>query len=409
MFDMRSDVMAIGRAAHAARPIGSISRSDVRRRRTVLLVSMAALGAIAFTGCQEIVGSGSSGQSTLHVVWKVQGADAGSSSYWLGRPATAEGRVFFEDGNSMVGMDAGTGNVLWRRPVRHAAAPPPTAPIAANGRVYLSETDSVLAMDAKTGETIWNFHPDSQAIVFPAIDDHALYTGQRGIPIVYALDLTTGQPLWKTNLGVDYQYGAYVKGLTVARDTVYATVTRDLVANGAQSSGVLVALDRQSGHILWRYETTGTPHGFADEPVLAGAYVVVADVLGHGVVAIDRSTATEAWHVTSPSNGPATSPLLSGNTLFVPMLDGSSIAVDAASGRTIWQQQIGSSALGGTLCGPALFINNEEIQRRDTATGALTGRLSMPSTQLLSSNLASDGTRVFVSGVSALYAVSCGV
>jgi outer membrane protein assembly factor BamB len=375
------------------------ARADARAVALTLLV-------VCPLACDTLFGP--KHPTSLAIRWVTPSA-ANSAAYWQGRPAVDGGRVFTEEGNSVVAFDAGTGRRLWARPVRIAPYPPPTALLAANGRVYISEVDSVLSMDEATGATIWNFHPDSQAIVMPAMDDQAFYTGQRGIPVVYALALSDGHLLWRTNLGVGYQYPALVGGLAVHGDTVYATAWRWLTANGYRSTGVLVALSRLDGHELWRYETAGQFSGFRFEPLIAGSRIIVDDVLGGLVVAVDVATQLEAWHMDGGANGsiPSAPSVLARSGVYSVLSLGYAMGVDTGSGNLMWRQANGSSGLGVVVCGSSVFTDADIIQRRDLTTGRLTGELDPKAGYDFSSNFASDGHTVYVTGGVSTVAIAC--
>lgn len=345
-------------------------------------------------------------RSALEPLWHTVSTFPGSS--WTGRPALDGGRLFVEDGNTVLALDASTGAKLWARPVRHVPEPPPTTLLARDGRVYISEVDSVLAMDEQDGHTIWNFHPDSQAIVVPAMDQNTYYTGQRGIPVVYALALADGTLRWRTDLsaGRGYQYAAHVVGLTVSGDTLYVNARHNLAANGYLSTGLLVALDRSDGHELWRYETTGPYQGFRDEPIVSGGYLVINDFLGKSVVAYDVAAQREAWRVTSPDNGPERT-IVSGGTAYVADGDGTAFAVDVRTGSVKWKKDVGTSPLGAGFCAEHFFVTNDRVARLDAATGTLMGRFDPARDAAINSSGASDGQRVYVTGADGIWAFPC--
>lgn len=370
----------------------------------------------ALAGCHETGTGPSGGPARLRTAWHVQTPGA-TGAFWLGRPAVDGGRVFIQSANLALGIDANTGAVLWQRPVRVAPSPPPTTLLARDGRVYISEVDSVMALEAETGRTTWAFHPDSQAVVEPALDATTLYTGQRGIPVVYALDRVDGTLRWRTNLGVGYQYLAYVRGVAVSGDTVYATLTRDLSRGSAPASGVLVALDRRDGHELWRYEASPSVgsgvapgplenHGFINAPVITGRLVVVTDFLGLAVTAVDPATQQVAWSYHLRTNGPKRV-VLRDNVLYVAGADGSATALDAA-GLVRWRREGFGSAAGGETCASAFYLNDDRLQGLDISTGQLTGRAETGSyDRVFTSELATDGTRVYLTGGDGVYAITC--
>lgn len=383
------------------------------RRKASTVAQVVAVGATSLAlGAWACGGNGSTdlgggGQpAALEVLWHTETA-ATDISFFQGTPAIDNGVVFVEDGNTVLALEAATGTKLWARSVRVAPIPAARALLAHNGTVYLSEVDSVLAMRESDGSTIWNFHPDSQAVVYPSIDDRALYTGQRGIPFVYALSLPDGHALWKVNIGAGWTYPGFVNGTAVSGDTVYVAGRKFLAQNGYISKGVLVALDRRDGHELWRYETPGQNGGLQDAPVVAGNLVVTSDLIGNGVFAYDRFALREVWRVRRVDNGPLTPPVVVGSVVYSGSADTYLYAIDLQSGAIKWQQKGGGSISGTAFCGGQVFVQDEGLRRRDPERdGAYTGALNTGQWPL-TSNLTSDGNRLYFTGENGVYAIKC--
>ena len=367
-----------------------------------------ATAVMAAWACQTGTEPGGGKLSALQVAWHVETA-ANMVSFFLGTPAVDGGLVFVEDGNTVLALDAATGAKRWVRSVRIAPIPAARALLTHNGVVYVSEVDSVLAMRESDGVTIWNFHPDSQAVVYPALDDRALYTGQRGVPIVYALGLTDGRLLWKTNISKAWPYRGFITGTAASGDTVYVAARKFLAENGYIAQGVLVALDRTDGHELWRYETPGQQGGLEDAPVVAGRYLVVSDLIGNSAFAYDRFALKEVWRLPRSTNGSLTPPVVINDDVFLGSADTYLYDIDLTSGSVKWKQTPGGSIGGTTYCAGQVFIQADMIQRRDPQRGgAYTGYVNyVPGKGPFTSNLASDGTRVYVTGEDGVYAINC--
>lgn len=340
---------------------------------------------------------------SLPPLWVSAPTTAGGE--WIGgMPAVDGGRVFVQEAYNLVGLDAATGKRLWSRRIRIAPVPGPTTLRAGGGRVFVSETDSVMAVDAATGTTIWTVHPDSQAVVVPALDDANFYTGQRGIPVVYAVARDNGVVRWKVNVGVGYTLPAHVHGVAVSGDTVYVAVERYLSTNGVRVSGVLVALDRRDGHELWRYETAGTQDFLRGAPVPVGKLVVVSDFYSGDVVAIDVTTHKEAWR--TAAGGPD-GVFVVGQTVFVAGTDHFARALDLATGAIKWTSDTGSSDLGYGACGANFMVSAFILRRFDGATGALTGQSGVGGATGFVSYVATDGTRGYLTASNGVFAFAC--
>jgi outer membrane protein assembly factor BamB len=316
-------------------------------------------------------------------------------------PAVDEGRVFVQEGNTLAALDASTGRRLWTRQIRVAPFPGPSTLLADGGHVYVSETDSLMALDAATGTTIWNVHPDSQAVTETALDQDTFYSGQRGIPVVYALSRVNGSIRWKVNVGVGYSLPAHVRGVAVAGDTVLASVERCLSASCVPSSGVVIALDRRDGRELWRFETPSAKNYFRDAPIAAGRLVILNDVGTGDAVAVDVVTRREVWRTPV---GAATRVMVVGNVVYTGG-NQTVMALDLQTGATRWSAETGSTAFGIGICDGSLFASAFALRRFNLATGAQMGELGKQGGYV--SQLASNGSMGFVTGALGTVAVRC--
>ena len=377
-----------------------------KHRLTSFISSLLVYALPVCLGCPGGLGNGKPQRLSLR--WHVP-TQANEVSFFLGTPALEDGVMYLEDGNSVLALDAATGRKLWARPVRKSPIAPARNLVVRLGKVFVSEVDSVLAMDAKDGHTIWNFHPETQAVVFASADDKALYTGQRDIPIVYALELTDGHPLWRTNIGAGWTYPGHVEGTVVSGDTVYVAARKWLAQNGYIGQGVLVALDRNDGHEFWRYETPGTNGGLEDAPVVAGNLLVVSDLIGNGFFAYDRFARRLVWRVQGRDNGPSNPPVVVGDDVFVGSNDRYLYAADLKTGALKWEQIAGGSIGGTAFCAGQVFVQVQMIQRRDPARrGSYSGAFNYdPQAGPFTSNLISDDKNIYFAGEGGVYAVAC--
>jgi outer membrane protein assembly factor BamB len=267
--------------------------------------------------------------------------------------------------------------------------------------VYVSETDSVMAINAATGATIWSIHPDSQTIAETALDTESFYTGQRGVPTVYALNRASGTSRWKVNVGASYALPAHVRGVAVVADTVYVAVERFHSVGGGTSSGVLVALNRADGREVWRYETPPGKHYFLDAPIPAGGVVIVNDVGAGDAVAISVATRAEVWRTPV---GAATHILVRDQTVYTGG-NRHAMALELATGAIRWSSETGSTAYGLGYCGESLLVSANALRRFAGATGNATGEL--PADAGYVSRITTDGTRAYLTGTVGTLAVLC--
>jgi polyvinyl alcohol dehydrogenase (cytochrome) len=216
-----------------------------------------------------------------------------------GQPTVVAGRVFLGVDTAYVySIDAATGCVYWSY---HAAAPVRSAlsigPAQASGRylAYFGDLKgNVYAVDAATGEQVWKInldkHPVARITGAPQIYQNRLY-----VPVasfeevsaadptyqcctfrgsVAALDAQTGRQIWKSYIipeankptgknakGVQ-QFGPAGGGvwssptLDPKRHALYVGTGDAYTAPAAKTTDAIVALDLDSGKMLWSVQDT---------------------------------------------------------------------------------------------------------------------------------------------------------
>jgi len=106
----------------------------------------------------------------------------------------------------MVALDARSGRVLWRSQTgsgdqRRGLS---SSPVIASNLVLAGDyiSNSVVAVSRNTGNEVWRFAGESGFVGFaesPIVKDDLVYAAS-GDRFVYALDLTTGRQLWRTQM-----------------------------------------------------------------------------------------------------------------------------------------------------------------------------------------------------------------
>jgi len=326
-------------------------------------------------------------------------------------PAIANGRVFVQDGTRVTAVDAATGQLVWSSVIDASSPVYEAEGFTVNGGAAVIGGLSVVAFALGDGSALWKFKPDSSvAAAIPAADGQTYYTGQRSIPILYALDLVTGTPRWRTNIGNGWQYQAFVVGVSYSGDTLYVNVERFLNQNGGVRSAVVVGLDKRDGHELWRYETPTSSHGSRDAPIVFENLLIIDDFSGGGVFAIDRFSPSsgEKWRMSAPGNsaGPTTPSFIYNGTIFTGFGGGYFYAIDARTGTVKWSHQTFQWVTGVTACKGSAFANVANIERYDAETGSITGH-SASGKAPLTSGLVTDGARVYVVGDDGVHAFAC--
>ncbi len=201
----------------------------------------------------------------LKLVWsyRLDGDASGDAGAGV---VVAAGKVFVPVANShsIVALDADNGRFQWEHRDQSIGqigylghAPVPTYH---KGHVILwqrRKSSGVMALDAETGAVRWQrplspLGRDFSRGGLPA-ENGMVYCSEGGPkPSISALDIATGKPVWRTELGSES--GEYAIGPTVAGGRVFVS-TRANTRRGPKPDnfrGAVTALDAETGKILWR-------------------------------------------------------------------------------------------------------------------------------------------------------------
>ncbi len=174
-------------------------------------------------------------------------------------------------------------------------------------------------------------------------DDRAvtMFTAEE-VDVVVALELATGDELWRYELGEKYSGhdgsdDGPIGTPTVADGTVYAL----------GPSGQLVALGLADGARKWRRDldernSTVPLYGYTASPLVVGPNVIVATGgEGHAVTAFDRATGEPRWAVGDDSVSYQTPMLveLGGRKQLLTVTDRFLQGLDPVRGEMLWQLQ----------------------------------------------------------------------
>ncbi|HKY16434.1 MAG TPA: PQQ-binding-like beta-propeller repeat protein [Microthrixaceae bacterium] len=337
--------------------------------------------------------------------------------------AVANGRVFGVSSKAVVALDAETGGELWAREI--TATPSggvgiqptvfddmvlaSTVPVSIGG-IYQGGDRGVLhALDAATGDVRWTFDtvdsPDvwgnpevnsgggawyppsvdpARGLVYWGVANPAPFPGtaeypngsSRPGPNLYtestvALDIDTGELRW---------YHQAIPHDLFDRDMVHTLIARPPgdgeVVIGTGKGGIVVGIDPESGEPLWRTEvgdhendqltaldgptmvTPGTYGGVLTPPATAEGIVYAAvinapaklkpdetayfgaefDQADGEVVAIDARTGKVVWDVDVPGD-PLGGVTVVNDLVLTALFDGTVLALDRETGEEVWRTE----------------------------------------------------------------------
>jgi outer membrane protein assembly factor BamB len=376
-----------------------------RRSATLRCWSVAALTALAgCTGCVEATTTPPVGRDA-RIVWSVDLPAAGD-----GVPVMLGDRVVVAGDSGIAAYSTADGTVVWRSRIRVRGS---NRSFVVDGDVlFAAGVGAARAFDTRTGALLWERpmpQESSLDAADPVADARAVYVGTRDLRVL-ALSRETGEPLWDSAVprnGWHESTRQIVAGLALSGDTVYAAVNRDLTPGKYESAVVVVAFDRNTGHELWRAQTSGTVTGTSAAPVLFGRLLIIGGARDGHSVAIDRFTGQEVWKQDLYGYVWSTPPLRDGRVYFGTQA-GRLYAVDAASGRSIWETGLKGGSTYQEVCGDKLVVENTAVELFDRATGAPVGtKIQLAPHDFVSSGIAVSGNRAFFAGQQKLYAIRC--
>jgi len=281
-----------------------------------------------------------------------------------------------------------------------------------------ADTDStVYAVDAVTGASVWHYSTYMQgtedwdvgagATLSPPgtngfADGVAYVEGKDGI--LYALDLTTGDPLWQFN------FGGNAPGNPVITDT-------DALATPALSGDVLVfgdatdlyAVNATTGAVLWSDPSSAKINSSAAIVGPPGEQVVAYGDLDGNFDVVNLATGQLLYHYRTPTFITA-SPADANGTLLVASYDGDlydfapggangpapKAAISSPGAGSILANPMGSVTITGTASGSAGVAAVDVQVQADGSTGSwyhqATGVFS-PGLSTASATLATPGGR----------------
>ncbi len=161
-------------------------------------------------------------------------------------------------------------------------------PAVVDGAVYFGDFGGTLwKLDAKTGETIWSHLVSDYtgiagdiARTSPSVAGHTLVVGDLKHPDMLGIDTETGDLRWLTQVHPDPK-GIMTGSPVLVGDTIYTGVSASGASGpGATFRGAIVALNAQTGRILW------TTYSLPDNGGVAGGY---AGATMFSPPAVDRS------------------------------------------------------------------------------------------------------------------------
>jgi outer membrane protein assembly factor BamB len=271
--------------------------------------------------------------------------------------------------------DARTGRLRWT----YRTGPNAFVRAVGNGWVIVApDFGPLIGLDLATGRQRWRFELASlQAAEYGTIAGDILFIGtsftSEGAvdpPVVYALNLATGRQRWRTVLdrGTDLQWAAPVVdgGQVLVADT--------LSHEGSAPTSHLHALDAGTGRVRWKADLHAGQQGFfAEPPVVAGGLIYVATA-SRRLLALDAASGREVWQERG-------FPVVAGvrNGLVIAVIEDRLATLDAGSGVRRWEVRVsGGGEHWPVLEGDTVYVASvDDVIAVDAATGTTRWRVPL--------------------------------
>ncbi|HGH3372583.1 outer membrane protein assembly factor BamB [Kluyvera intermedia] len=300
-------------------------------------------------------------------VWSVNLAE--KDGWFSRKPALLSGGLTIAGGHVYVGsekaqvyaLDAGTGAIVWQTT---AAGEVLSRPTASDGLVLVHTSNGQLqALDENSGVVKWTVNLDMPALSLrgesaPAVAfGAAIVGGDNGR--VSAVLMQQGQLIWQQRI-------SQATGSTEI-DRLSDVDTTPVIVNGVvyalAYNGNLTALDLRSGQILWKREL-----GSVNDFIVDGNRIYIADQ-NDRVLALTTDGGVTLWTQSDLLHRLLTAPALYNGSLVVGDSEGYLHWINPEDGRFMAQQKLDSS---GFLTEPVVADGKLLIQAKDGTVYAIT-------------------------------------
>jgi outer membrane protein assembly factor BamB len=247
----------------------------------------------------------------------------------LHTPAVGGGRVFVSsyDTPFLYALDEATGALLWKIQISNVSDAAPAVVVDGDTTpVYVGGGYTVFAVDGATGRVLWRQspYPNWGVTATPAVANGVVYVPDYH-PIVHGYDATTGAEVW-TSVQLGWPDAS----------TTYVAIDGDTLIAG-RIGGKLYALDVGTGDVLWSRQAY-----LDSQPSVANGLVYLQsrkDTVS-SLIAVDEATGATVW-VTSLGGSRVYSvpdaPSIANGVVYSTSLSGSVAAYDALTGAPLWR------------------------------------------------------------------------
>ena len=329
---------------------------------------------------------------TLAPVWSVSIGQGNDRKHRItAEPVVENGRIFVMDSRARLSAVSTSGQPLWSvdlTPASDKSDEGSGGGIAAAGnRVFATNGFGQLtALDAASGDVRWRHDFDAGVAAPPTVSDGVVYVVTSNAT-GWALLADNGRVLWQVfgalaNRSSTGAPAPVMAGPLVVFPFSSGQMVSAVAGTGSQAWAASVAGQRPGRAASVLTDLTGGPV-FADNRVYAGSYAGRA-------AAFDATTGRPIWQAEEGAAGPL---WVAGGSLFFVSDRNQLIRLDAATGETIWVQNLPNFTrerirrrksvfvhYGPLLAGGRLILTSDDGQLRqfDPVTGGLVSMTELP-------------------------------
>lgn len=289
------------------------------------------------------------------VVWRRDvEADFGAAIFsGVGAHAETGAAALGLDDGRILALAAANGETLWEAALGRQIS---AVPAVGNARVVARTADGlVVGLDAASGESVWSFEREDPALSIhgdsaPLISGDAVLTGLANGKLV-ANSVVTGREYWETEVS----FASGRNELERLTDSDSAPLVAGATLFAATYQGHVAALNLQDASPKWRAKvSTRLPLA------LGGGRLVVTGHLGE-VVALDAESGAILWTQEAFRGHGMSGPLVVGVAdgararVVVGDAGGRIYSLDAADGKLLEARQVGGGAVVAQAAGPGQF------------------------------------------------------
>jgi len=132
-------------------------------------------------------------------------------------------------------------------------------PVVASGVVYFDDWDgNVYALTLSTGSKIWSTNMGGNISASLTLANGVLYGGMNPygpVPMVFALDATTGNLLWKKTITNTNETSVWATPVVYSNLVIVGIAGFGSVEQNTSKGGEIVALNAQTGLMVWSFKT----------------------------------------------------------------------------------------------------------------------------------------------------------